>query len=163
MRTIRFGLLVCVVFLVGGGLWFKVIRYRLPRPFPVGQCTWYAVNRAKQDGWNLQFTQQYGRDAKDWAKLFSNSELQSNPTPGSIMVLNEWGGNPYGHVAYVESVEDANHFSVTHANMSAGEQCATQSGVVIRKCSIIREGDFVRFNKKGPNLRIIGFLRHKVR
>lgn len=69
-----------------------------PHIFPYGQCTWYVATR--------RFVP-WGGDAKYWLK---NSQqygysIGNNPVAGAIVVTNEHVY--YGHVAYVESVDDS--------------------------------------------------------
>jgi len=142
-----------------GILWFKVIRYTLPRPLPVGQCTWYAAERAAESGWKINFRQQFGRDAKNWAALVSNATIENFPTPGSLLVLDAWPGNPYGHVAYVESVSEPNKITITHCNMSAGEEIAERQGATVRKCEVNLTGNFAQFNGSKSKFKVIGFLK----
>src|ERR1043166_7547695 len=80
----------------------------------VGECTWYALERANQNGWEIKFDVNWGRHARNWWEKVQNAERSDQPVPGSIMVLDSWKGNPYGHVAYVEQVENTNEWRVTH-------------------------------------------------
>lgn len=158
MRS-RVALLVCglALFLLGV-LWFKVIRYQLPRELPAGACTWYADARAKEAGWELKFKQQFGRDARKWGDLISNGRLVDEPVVGSLMVLDVWGANPYGHVAYVEEVVDATHFTVTHANMMVGVKVVAKEGVPIRRVDAELDGKSVSFGEGKADYPVIGFL-----
>lgn len=159
MNYIKWGTTVIALILLGGLLWFKVFRYLLPRPLPSGECTWYAAMRAKEDGWNLNFKQQYGRDARKWGDLVRNGELVGTPEVGALMILDAWGVNPYGHVAYVEEVMDAEHFTVTHANMMVGVKAFERQGVPIRRADLVVEGGSVRFEEGGKiDYPLLGFL-----
>jgi hypothetical protein len=101
-----------------------------PNGFPVGQCTWYVDGRVKQyfSGWKLNFSSSSGRDAYKWWTMVTNMHQGNARFTGSykgeVMVLNQWTGNPYGHVAFVESSSaDSNggkYWTVTHANFKTG-------------------------------------------
>jgi hypothetical protein len=98
-----------------------------PNGFPGGQCTWYADGRWKEYyGVKLNFSITSGRDAWKWWDIVTNTgKGNANFTgnyAGEIMVLNKWTGNPYGHVAFVESskanASGGTQWYVTHANWS---------------------------------------------
>jgi surface antigen len=147
-----------LVLVFGVVLWFKIVRYQLPRELPVGECTWYAASRAKEAGWNLEFKQQFGRDARKWGEIISNGKLEQEPVVGSLMVLDAWGANPFGHVAYVEEVADATHFTVTHANMMVGVKVFAKNGVPIRRIDVEKDGNMVSFGDGKADFKLIGFL-----
>lgn len=155
-------LILGIVFLSGlafAGLWFKWIRYQLPRPLPAGQCTWYAEARAKEAGWTLEFRKQYGRDARKWGEMVSNGELSMTPTVGSLMLLDAWDTNPYGHVAYVEKVEWPDRIQISHMNMGMGEVVEHRDHYPVRRAKIlIRDGE-ISFAEIGATYRLIGFLK----
>jgi len=142
-------------------LWTKIVRYQVPRELPVGECTWYADNRAKEAGWDLEFRQHFGRDARKWGDMVANATLVQEPKVGSLMVLDSWGSNPYGHVAYVEEVADAEHFTVTHANMMVGVKIVARNGVPIRKVDVVKSGSSVSFGEGKASYKLIGFLVKK--
>ncbi|MFM9874535.1 MAG: CHAP domain-containing protein [Fimbriimonadaceae bacterium] len=150
---------VCgLVLVVGVILWFKIVRYQLPRELPPGECTWYAAARAKESGWDLKFKQQFGRDARKWGELVTNGKLVAEPVVGSLMVLDAWGTNPFGHVAYVEEVADSAHFTVTHANMMVGVKVFSKNGVPIRRVDAELDGKAVSFGEGKADYPVIGFL-----
>lgn len=71
------------------------------RPFPYGQCTWY-VSQKRYVPWSGH--------AKSWLVNAAAYGFPTGAAPqaGAIMVMSEggWLGRLYGHVAYVESVND---------------------------------------------------------
>ena len=72
-------------------------------PFARGQCTWYAWGRVKEiTGKNVNFSRDWGRDAKNWPSLITNGVKKSVPESGCVMVNTS---GQYGHVAVVERVE----------------------------------------------------------
>lgn len=126
--------------------------------FQTGQCTWYAFERAREFGWGIKFDLPYGRHAKDWPSRVQNGRITSMPTVGAIMVLDKWPGNPYGHVAYVESVASVHEWTVSHANMKIGENMGVLDGVQIRVAEVVRSGSNILIDKSGLPLRLRGFL-----
>ncbi len=74
------------------------------------------------------------------------------------MVLDEWPGNPYGHVGYVEQVETPSVWQVTHANYAVGQPERVLDGVPIlrAKCELTSEG--VQLDGSGRRLRLRGFI-----
>lgn len=106
------------------------------RPLPKGQCTWYACVRAADDGWRLRFDTDYGRHALHWGQKVTNAEKSQTPTVGSLMVLDAWEGNPYGHVAYVEQVSpNGKQWTISHANWAVGQLSHTRATVPIYKAN----------------------------
>ncbi len=127
--------------------------------FPKGQCTWYAFERALDAGNRIRFKQSYGRDAKSWPTLAVTSRMTQTPTPGSIMVLDAWDGNPFGHVAYVESVQSPKAWTISHANMKVGEEFAKLSGITIRKAKCTKQPDGTMvFDGYTTHFHLAGFL-----
>ena len=127
--------------------------------FPKGQCTWYAFERALDSGSKLRFSQSYGRDAKAWPRLVLNRHISRTPTRGSVMVLDGWRGNPFGHVAFVESVQGKSTWTVSHANMGAGEAFGLMDGVSVRRVTCHRMADgSIEFPGYRNHFRLIGFL-----
>ncbi len=127
MGTASLAVLVLVTLLMVPNAWQRLRNRVLPerdanlswmrRPLPKGECTWYACVRAADDGWWLRFDTDSGRHARHWTKKVTNATRSDTPTAGSVMVLDAWDGNPYGHVAYVEHVSaDGKRWTVTHAN-----------------------------------------------
>ncbi len=127
--------------------------------FPKGQCTWYAFERSLETGHRFRFTRSHGRDARFWPALAIGVRLSQTPTLGSIMVLGGWKGNEFGHVAFVESVQGTNRWTISHANMGAGTVFATLDGIGIRTCECVRSGSGeVSFSGGRNKFRLIGFL-----
>lgn len=153
--------IACAAFLVSvalaGGLYWRAKR-RGGQALEVGQCTWYAFERAKEGGWQIHFDHPYGRHARAWPQRVTNGRLVSEPARGEVMVLDAWPGNAYGHVAYVESIQDADHWTVSHANMVAGASLRTLDGVTIRAVKVIRHGSAIAFEGLPGELPLIGFL-----
>lgn len=123
-----------------------------------GQCTWYAFQRAGDDGWHIVFDTNWGRHGRAWWDKVVNAERGDKPRPGAIMVLDAWPGNEYGHVAYVDSVENDNRWTISQANMSAPETCGEREGVTIYKAVIERAPGGVRFAGSVHVFRLRGFL-----
>jgi surface antigen len=126
--------------------------------FPRGQCTWYAYLRAQESGWSIIFDKPYNRHAIRWWEKVTNAKQISNPAEGSVMVLDAWEGNPYGHVAYVEKVLNKNQWIVTHANFGLGSAIKELDGVKIyeAKCERTEGGVLLQGSKQVFKLR--GFL-----
>ncbi|MEQ1932538.1 MAG: CHAP domain-containing protein [Fimbriimonadaceae bacterium] len=137
----------------------------LPNEFTVtssglseGQCTWYVVERAKRDNWKIAFDLPYGRHARFWPERVQGVKLVQIPTAGAIMVLGAWPGNEYGHVAYIESVQDLSHFTISHANMTAGQSVSLLNGHEIREADVALTGHSVLFEGSKEDFPLIGFL-----
>lgn len=158
-----------VVFLAGLGIGLAYwLNQRPSRPIdlgrassantlPAGQCTWYAFDRVRDFGWQIGFTQSYGRHAKEWPKLVAGARLSLAPKVGAVMVLGPWAGNPYGHVAVVESVSGSDRWTISHANMMAGDDFARLDGYTVRRAECVLGPDGVRIAGGGP-LPLLGFL-----
>src|SRR2546427_9860922 len=82
---------------VSAGLMVRHYR-RAHRPLERGQCTWYALERAHDAGWDIKFDQPFGRHARAWWDKVTNAERGTEPKAGAIMVFDKWPGNPYGNV-----------------------------------------------------------------
>jgi surface antigen len=159
MKTSRAAVIACVALAATGYVGYKY-RRSLPsnRTFEKGQCTWYALERAKEAGWRIRFDQPYGRHAKFWPERIVNAKLVHDPAPGELMVLSEWPGNPYGHVAYVESVRDKDHWTISHANMAAGSDDRVLDGQTIRVALVVRTRNSISFEERNGSFPLIGFL-----
>lgn len=131
---------------------------RREKPLERGQCTWFAFERAREAGWTIEFDKPYGRHARAWWEKVTNGERGSEPRPGAIMVLDAWPGNPYGHVGYVERVESASVWHVTHANYAIGQPDGAREGVPILrvKCELSPAG--VELDGSGRSLPLRGFV-----
>ena len=123
-----------------------------------GQCTWYAFERAADAGWHIRFDTNWGRHARSWWEKVTNADRGSDPRVGSIMVLDGWPGNEYGHVAYVEQVLDRDHWTVSHANMATSEIHGERDGVTIYRARIERAPGGVVFVGSRRVLALRGFL-----
>jgi surface antigen len=158
----RIGLISLILAVAAGGagpfLW-PFFRRTMSKPLPKGQCTWYVWERAGQAGWVIRFDQPYGRHAKEWPKRVTNGRLFARPIEGDLMILGAWKGNPYGHVAYVESVPSKGRAIVTHANMRAGSEVSPWQGVTVRRAEVDLLPKAVRFESSKTTLPLIGFLR----
>jgi surface antigen len=68
------------------------------------QCTYFVDGYTYKCGWKIQFSRTTNRYGKDWPSLVTNATLSNTPKIGSVMCLGAFPGNPYGHVAVVQSV-----------------------------------------------------------
>lgn len=148
--------LVVTATLAGVGYLYR--HHWFGKPLEVGECTWYAVERASEDGWNIRFDQPFGRHARAWPQRVVNGKLTQIPHAGDVMVLDAWKGNPYGHVTYVEEVISPGHLRVSHANMAIGEVSRTLDGESIRNVEVEFQGGVARFAGWPSAFRLIGFL-----
>lgn len=77
-----------------------------PNEFSRPQCTWYCYGRHYEvTGKKLKFSRNHDRNGGQWDDALVGKNLGSSPQPGAIMVF-EGGRGGYGHVAFVEKVED---------------------------------------------------------
>ena len=125
---VTLSLVLCIAVVITAFAWSGS-----PNNFPQGQCTWYVDGRAYETGWRLQFTRSTGRDARLWYDLLVYGACAAGPQPGTIMVIDGWPANPYGHVAYVESTQTGGKWTVTHANWGSGTVTRTINGYPIRQ------------------------------
>lgn len=158
LPRLRLAAVGVVAMLCAAMVWTPPFRPKMAKPLPVGQCTWYAAERALDDGWMLAFSRPYGRHAKEWPKLVRNARLAAEPAPGSLLVLDAWPGNPYGHVAYVERVRSPVRFSISHANMAAGALVRRREGVAVRVAEVEVKDGGLEFGGRTGRFRVIGFL-----
>ena len=102
----------------------KVVRVRAPDPamrgpspngFSYGQSTWWVDRYATSSGWSIQFSNQVVRQPWQWYGQVRNALLGPRARPNAIMVLNQWPGNPLGHVAFVRAVK-GDRWVVSHVN-----------------------------------------------
>lgn len=85
--------------------------------FPKGQCTWYVANRWAANGTPIDF----GGNGKNW---FANARASgyvtgSEPAPRAAVVITGNGSRSmrlYGHVAYVESINDDGTINISEYN-----------------------------------------------
>jgi hypothetical protein len=134
-----------------------------PNGFPIGQCTWYADGRVKDNGWLLSFSQNYGRDAYKWWYLVSNAYKGQEGHPGDIMVFAKSSSLPYGHVAYVESTQiTGKKWTVLHANWSRGTVIGTLCGYNIRRVTVEKKSNGqVSVGGSSTTYSISGFIYQK--
>ena len=84
----------------------KIINNGTGHIFPWGYCTWYVATRVHVP---------WGGNAKNWlsnARAYG-AVVASEPTVGAIVVTTD--NSRYGHVAYIESVDDSG-FTVSEMN-----------------------------------------------
>ena len=134
-----------------------------PNNFPVGQCTWYTDGRVYQNGWRLQFTQSYGRDAYKWWDMVTNANKGQLGYPGDIMVFSKSSNLPYGHVAYVEStIVAGKKWNVLHVNWARGTVIGTKCGYNIRRVTVEKMSTGkVRVGGSSTTYPLSGFLYRK--
>jgi len=125
---------------------------------PAGQCTWYAYIRARESGWRIRFDKPYQRHAILWWEKVTNSKQIPEPKEGTIMVLEAWKKNPYGHVAYVEKVLTKNEWVITHANLSLGRVVKKLSDEQIYQAKCKRTKDGVIIEGSDQIFLLRGFL-----
>jgi hypothetical protein len=104
-----------------------------PNGFKSPECTFGADTLTSWFGWNLKFSQSYGRDAKLWPSLLTNGARTTNPQEGCLMVLDGWDLNPSGHVAWVWG-RQGYWTCVLHTNMKVGTDYFTYGGASFRYC-----------------------------
>ena len=137
----------------------RVREYRRSHStLPKGECTWYAFERANENGWRIRFAVNWGRHARNWWEKVQNAERSDAPRAGAIMVLDAWRGNPYGHVAYVERVENGGAWRITQANMSVGNPEGDLDGVPVYEATCERTPRGIRFRGSRAEFRLRGFL-----
>jgi len=128
------------------------------RPLPKGQCTWYAQQRAADSGWRIRFDVDHDRHARNWWRKVVNGQRSATPAPGAVMIVDAWEGNPFGHVAYVEAVRDADHWTVTHANFAIGTAIGSREGVSVYEVDCERTSDGLRLAGSDRRFQLTGFL-----
>lgn len=98
---------------------FKPFSVSGDSPYPFGQCTWYVYHRMKQ--FDLTIAGDMG-DAKDWTRsaLEKGYSVSNEPSEHTAAVFEpgESGADPYyGHVAFVEKVNDDGSIVVSESNV----------------------------------------------
>jgi surface antigen len=126
--------------------------------FSRGQCTWYVYLRAQERGWLLHFDQPYNRHGRNWWEKVVNANQNHEPTVGSVMVMDSWAGNPYGHVTYVEEIKNNNEWVITHCNLNLGKEEKALFGEKVFKAVCKRAGDEILFEGYHQRFKIRGFL-----
>jgi surface antigen len=131
-----------------------------PNGFPKGQCTWYVDGRTKEySGWILKFSQNYGRDAYKWWDMVTNAKKGQLGYRGDVMVFNKWTGNPYGHVAFVESSTPGSTWNVSHANWTTGSPVRYIEGYPIYNATFAKSSTgYVKRSGSSSVYPVRGFL-----
>lgn len=98
---------------------FKPFSVSANSPYPHGQCTWYVYNRMAQ--FDISIPGDMG-NAADWtySALVKGFSVSSTPKQHSAVVFNpnELGADRYyGHVAFVEKVNDDGSIVVSESNV----------------------------------------------
>lgn len=92
--------------------------------YPFGQCTWYVYNRMKQVGSHIEWFSGSSGDGANWGtsamRAGGYSVKKDKPEVGTAVSMK--GGQydsvaPYGHIAFVEAVNDDGSFLVSEANV----------------------------------------------
>ncbi len=113
-------------------------------------CTRYAYGRACEVmGINLAFSADSGLDAGTWYKKVKNLPRGEEPRSNSIAV---WSGGPYGHVAYVETV-DGNNVIISEANWAI-----PFDGKYVKPHSLTKKAMSSRFDKIDKNGTLLGYI-----
>ena len=96
--------------------------------FPKGQCTWYAWGRMKEvTGKSITFKTSSGRHAKYWPKLVNNCTVDNNLTSKCVAVRFTGGGG-YGHVVFVEYVDNSNvYYTEDNVNSNTNRKVRKES------------------------------------
>jgi surface antigen len=161
MKSRRIAAVIVVIICIAVLLFGVRQHRRMNNPLERGQCTWYAVERAHEAGWNIRFDHPYGRHARAWCERVVNAEQGPEPRVGAIMVIDAWPGNPYGHVAYVESVAGPNRWTISHANFHVGETTTVLQGIQIFRAECERTAEGVKLGTLKQPFRLRGFLYPK--
>lgn len=91
--------------------------------YPFGQCTWYAYNRMKQTGHPLPRFEGDGGNGGFWGESAKAQGYNvESGTPHAGWAVSFKGGQfgavaPYGHIAFVEAVNDDGSFLVSECNV----------------------------------------------
>ena len=102
-----------------------------PNGFKSPECTYGVDMLTAADGWNLQFSQSSGRDARKWNTVISNGSVTTDPQAGDVMVLGAWDGNSFGHVAWLWG-RWGEYVLVIHTNMRIGTDFFAYGGATFR-------------------------------
>jgi surface antigen len=130
-----------------------------PEQFTRGECTWYVYQRTQDFGWRIKFDQAHGRHGRAWWERVSNARKTDVPCERSIMVMDAWPGNTYGHVAFVERVETPDRWVISHANWRLGTERERRAGVVVFEAEVERVPGGVRIGGLPHVFTLRGFLR----
>ena len=89
--------------------------------YPVGQCTWYVANRLVETGTVGNALSSNNGNGQDWVRnlVAKGWRFSTTPTPGAV--CSTAGGFDfttvaYGHVAFVEAVNDDGTFLISECN-----------------------------------------------
>jgi surface antigen len=126
--------------------------------FTRGECTWYVYQRTQDFGWRVKFDQAYGRHGRAWWERVVNAMKGQTPCEHSIMVIDAWPGNPYGHVAFVERVKSSDRWVISHANWRLGVEREQRVGVPVFEAGVERVSGGVRIAGLPHVFRLRGFL-----
>ncbi len=113
-----------------------------------GNCTWYAYGRLYEVYGN-GFCFASAGNAQEWFNLAKNNGISTGSTPraGSLIV---WGGNDYGHIAFVESVS-GNAVTWTESNY---QFTADKNYPAFRKYSSTHPGTYC----SGVGCSLLGYI-----
>jgi LysM repeat protein len=124
-NSVAAGRLVVVPNGVGAQLWPRRASDQAPHlgPFPnskfaFGQCTWYAASR-RSVPWSGNAWMWYGN-----ARAMGYAVGQT-PEPGAFMIT--WESAFFGHVAYVEQVNEDGSFVVSEMNFNGWDMIDTRT------------------------------------
>ena len=85
--------------------------------YPVGQCTWYVYNRLVETGILTDLSGNYGYlgNGQNWVSslVAKGWTYSSTPKVGAVVSMS---GGAYGHVAFVEYVNDDGTFLISECN-----------------------------------------------
>lgn len=89
--------------------------------YPVGQCTWYVANRLVETGTVGNALSSNNGNGQDWVRNLVAKGWKYSSTPKAGAVCSTAGGfdytyPAYGHVAFVEAVNDDGTFLVSECN-----------------------------------------------
>lgn len=117
--------------------------------FPKGQCTWHAHGRAKEKtGKTIAFSQSYGLHGKTWWYYVTNCVKSAVAVENSIAVWDN--GGAYGHVAYVEKVENG-YVYFTEVNWD------TPNGILDAADGVVKRLTIQNFAVRG-SFKLSGYL-----
>ncbi|HFU4502071.1 TPA: phage tail tip lysozyme [Streptococcus suis] len=92
--------------------------------YPIGQCTWYVYNRLVETGILTDLSGNYGYlgNGQDWVRslVAKGWKFSTTPRAGAVMsVRGGFGGTyfEYGHVAFVEHVNEDGTFLISECNV----------------------------------------------
>lgn len=123
-------------------------------PFSSPQCTWWAWKRMEENGHEITFSQESGRDGGKWWELVNNCDKFAPQDPKTslektVACYSDNDGGP-GHVSFIESVDE------TAKTVRVTESYANADSI-----PVTREGSFDFFFKGSTkkNYTFQGYLR----